>query len=62
MIVDYREFRSEIPPKLYYSGFNIVPVMLKVGDIIVSNNCGIERKCVETGDFFESITNKRLEE
>ena len=35
--------------------------MLKVGDIILSNKCGIERKCVETGDFMESL-DKRLDD
>jgi ERCC4-type nuclease len=29
--------------------------MLKVGDIILSNNCAIERKSVETGDLIESL-------
>ena len=35
--------------------------MLKVGDIILSNKCGIERKCVETGDFMLSL-DKRLDD
>lgn len=62
MIVDYREFRSEIPARLYYSGYTVIPMMLKVGDIILSNNTAIERKCVETGDLIESVNSNRLDE
>lgn len=29
--------------------------MLKTGDIVLSNNCAIERKAVETGDLIESL-------
>ncbi|KAM3146653.1 hypothetical protein pb186bvf_001183 [Paramecium bursaria] len=61
IIVDFREFRSEIPSRLYFEGYEVQPCMLKVGDIILSNKCGIERKCVETGDFMESL-DKRLDD
>ncbi|CAD8177973.1 unnamed protein product [Paramecium pentaurelia] len=62
IFVDYREFRCDVPPKLYFHGFQLTPVMLKVGDIILSNNCAIERKSVETGDLIESINQNRLDQ
>lgn len=37
-------------------------MILKTGDVVLSNNCVIERKAVETGDLFESVINKRLDE
>lgn len=37
-------------------------MMLKTGDYILSNKVVIERKCVETGDFSESLFGKRLDE
>jgi DNA excision repair protein ERCC-4 len=62
IIVDFREFRSELPAQLFYKGFNIVPMMLKTGDYVLSNQVIIERKCVETGDLVESILGRRLDE
>jgi ERCC4-type nuclease len=51
VIVDYRDFRSELPAYLYYSGLHVVPMMLKTGDYVLSNQVVIERKAVDTGDL-----------
>jgi len=32
-----------------------------IGDYLISNNIIIERKCVETGDLYESFRNGRLD-
>jgi len=58
--VDIREFSSQLPAHLYKAGIKIVPLMLSVGDYILSDEICIERKAVNTGDLFESITAGRL--
>jgi ERCC4-type nuclease len=35
--------------------------MLISGDYILSDEIAVERKCVETGDLFESLNSGRLE-
>jgi ERCC4-type nuclease len=62
IIIDFREFRCDLPAQLFYLGFKIYPLMLKVGDYVLSNGCLIERKAVETGDLIESIIGKRIED
>ena len=51
VIIDKREFKSQLPAKLYFSGFQILPVFLIKGDYILSKEIAIERKCVSTGDL-----------
>jgi len=46
ILIDKREFRSLLPSFLYQNGFNIVPVFLKSGDYVLSDNLAIERKQV----------------
>jgi DNA excision repair protein ERCC-4 len=58
--VDSREFSSTTPIHLYEKGFWIIPMMLTVGDYILSDEICIERKCVSTGDLFESFKSGRL--
>lgn len=62
IIVDFREFRCELPAQLYYAGFTVIPMMLKTGDYVLSNKVIIERKCVDTGDLNESIQSNRLDD
>jgi DNA excision repair protein ERCC-4 len=61
IIVDKREFRSDLPSVLFHEGFEIIPITLQTGDYILSNEIGIERKAVETGDLIESLKSERLE-
>ena len=58
--VDTREFSGPLPVYLYKAGIQIVPLMLSVGDYVVSNEICIERKAVGTGDLHESICSGRL--
>lgn len=60
VIVDFRDFRSDLPAHLHYSGLTVIPMMLKTGDYVLSNSVVIERKAVDTGDLYDSIMNKRL--
>lgn len=62
ILVDYREFRCDLPVQLYYHGFKVIPMMLKTGDYILSNSCIVERKAIETGDLSESLFQKRLDD
>ena len=61
IIVDKREFNSPVPAKLYHDGFWVIPILLEKGDYVLSNTLVIERKCVETGDLFNSMRCGRLE-
>ncbi|MCK5289609.1 MAG: DEAD/DEAH box helicase family protein, partial [Candidatus Aenigmarchaeota archaeon] len=55
--VDHRE--PKLIKKLSGSGeIRIIPKQLEVGDVIISERVGIERK--EVGDFLQSIIDKRL--
>ncbi len=58
--VDVREFAGPLPAYLYTGGIKVVPLMLSVGDYVISNDICIERKAVGTGDLFESIRCGRL--
>ncbi|KRX04836.1 Restriction endonuclease type II-like protein [Pseudocohnilembus persalinus] len=62
IIVDTREFRSLIPSYIFHEGYDVIPMMLKKGDIIISDDTAIERKAVETGDFVESVKSGRLDD
>ena len=43
VIVDMREFRSELPSLLHKRGIEIEPVTLEVGDYILSPEICVER-------------------
>ena len=58
VIVDMREFRSELPSILHKRGFLIEPVTLEVGDYVLSPIHCVERKSIN--DLIESLSNGRL--
>ncbi|CAF1437265.1 unnamed protein product, partial [Didymodactylos carnosus] len=58
VIVDMREFRSELPSLIYKRGIDIEPVTLEVGDYILTPEICVERKSVS--DLIESLNNGRL--
>lgn len=61
IIVDKREFHSDLPSRLYHEGFLIIPRFLEKGDFILGEDLMVERKQVWTGDLFESLKGGRLE-
>jgi len=61
VLVDKREFNSQLPSRLFHDGFWIVPIQLERGDYILSNDICVERKSVETGDLLASLRSGRLE-
>ena len=61
IFVDNREMSSNLPLELS-KVFNVYYSQLTVGDYIISNNTCIERKCINTGDLFQSINNNRLQD
>lgn len=58
VIVDTREFNASLPGLLFRYGVRVVPVMLNVGDYIISPDICIERKSVS--DLIGSLENNRL--
>jgi DNA excision repair protein ERCC-4 len=58
VIVDMREFRSELPSMLHKRGFLIEPVTLEVGDYVLTPTICVERKSIN--DLIESLSNGRL--
>uniref|UniRef100_T1HKQ6 DNA repair endonuclease XPF n=1 Tax=Rhodnius prolixus TaxID=13249 RepID=T1HKQ6_RHOPR len=58
VIVDMREFRSELPSLLYKRGIDIEPVTLQVGDYILSPEMCVERKSIS--DLIGSLNSGRL--
>ena len=58
VIVDTREFNASLPGLLFRYGVRVVPVMLSVGDYIVSPDTCIERKAIS--DLIASLQNNRL--
>ncbi|XP_039287620.1 DNA repair endonuclease XPF [Nilaparvata lugens] len=58
VIVDIREFRSELPTLLHRRGINIEPISLLVGDYILSPEMCVERKSIS--DLIGSLNNGRL--
>lgn len=58
VIIDMREFRSELPSILHKRGFHIEPVTLEVGDYVITPNICVERKSLN--DLIESLSNGRL--
>ncbi|BET02202.1 ERHypothetical proteinypothetical protein [Nesidiocoris tenuis] len=58
IIVDMREFRSELPSLLHKRGVEIEPVTLQVGDYILSPDMCVERKSIS--DLIGSLNSGRL--
>ena len=58
VIVDMREFRSELPSILHKRGIDIDPVTLEVGDYILTPEICVERKSIS--DLIGSLNNGRL--
>ncbi|MBN3303856.1 XPF endonuclease, partial [Amia calva] len=58
VIVDMREFRSELPSLLHRRGLDIEPVTLEVGDYILSLDTCVERKSIS--DLIGSLNSGRL--
>jgi len=58
IIVDHRETTSEVVDELVKLGAETKAKHLEVGDFILSDRVGVERKTV--GDFLQSIVDKRL--
>ncbi|KAK0052104.1 DNA repair endonuclease XPF-like isoform X2 [Biomphalaria pfeifferi] len=58
IIVDMREFRSELPSLIHRRGIEIEPVTLEVGDYILTPDICVERKSIS--DLIGSLNNGRL--
>ncbi|PKA58887.1 DNA repair endonuclease UVH1 [Apostasia shenzhenica] len=58
VIVDMREFMSSLPNVLHQKGMKIVPVVLEVGDYVLSPFICVERKSIV--DLFQSFASGRL--
>jgi len=58
VIVDHREFNSGVVRELSRNGARVVPMQLPVGDFILSERVGVERK--EVHDFVGSLLEGRL--
>lgn len=58
--IDSREFSCLTPIYLYEKGFWLVPLVLTVGDYILTDEICVERKSVVTGDLYESFKSGRL--
>lgn len=58
VIIDMRDFVSQLPFVCYLAGLEVVPAMLTVGDYILSDEICVERKAVR--DLIDSLENGRL--
>jgi len=58
IVVDNREYRSNVVKHLTIKGIDIEPHQLDVGDYILSTRIGVERKNVD--DFLESLISGKL--
>ncbi|XP_065343235.1 DNA repair endonuclease XPF [Cloeon dipterum] len=58
VLVDVREFRSELPNLLHQKEVRVEPITLKVGDYIVTRDLCVERKSVS--DLIGSLNSGRL--
>jgi len=58
IIVDHREYRSNVVKNLAYKGAKVQPKQLDVGDYILSSRIGVERKKVE--DYLSSLIDGKL--
>ncbi|KFM80672.1 DNA repair endonuclease XPF, partial [Stegodyphus mimosarum] len=58
VIVDMREFRSELPALIHRRGIEVVPVTLEIGDYVLTPEMVVERKSVS--DLIGSLNSGRL--
>ena len=58
VVVDHREYRSNVARRLASLPLELVPKQLDVGDYVVSSRIGVERKFVD--DFLNSLLNGQL--
>ena len=58
IIVDHREYRSQVARNLVIKEVNVEPQQLDVGDYILSSRIGVERKSVD--DFLNSLIDGKL--
>lgn len=58
VIVDLREFRSELPSLIHHRGIDIEPVTLEVGDYVLTPDMCVERKSLS--DLIGSLNSGRL--
>ncbi|XP_046635751.1 DNA repair endonuclease XPF-like [Daphnia pulicaria] len=58
VVVDMREFRSELPSLLHRRGIDILPITIEVGDYILTPDICVERKSLS--DLIGSLNNGRL--
>jgi len=58
MIVDMREFNSELPTVLYRRGIELQPATLEVGDYVISSEICVERKALD--DLAQSLWSGRV--
>lgn len=58
VVVDIREFRSQLPMLLHTSGLQIIPATITVGDYVLSPDICVERKGIS--DLFQSFASGRL--
>lgn len=58
IIVDHREYRSNVIRNLALKGVSIEPQQLDIGDYVLSSRIGVERKSVD--DFLESLIDGKL--
>lgn len=58
VLVDMREFRSELPSTIHKRGIEIEPIQLEIGDYILSSDTCVERKSIS--DLIQSLQSGRL--
>lgn len=58
VIVDMREFRSDLPSLIHKRGIDIEPLTITVGDYILTNDICVERKSIS--DLIQSLNSGRL--
>lgn len=58
VIIDIREFRSELPSLIHRRGIDIIPVTLEIGDYVLTPQMVVERKSVS--DLIGSLNSGRL--
>lgn len=58
VIVDIREFRSELPSLLHKRGIDVIPVTIEIGDYVLSPEMCVERKAIN--DLISSLSSGRL--
>ena len=58
IVVDAREFGSQLPCVLYSMGMTIIPVVIEVGDYVLSPKIVVERKTIP--DLISSLASGRL--